>query len=190
VATFLEEIRTQRRDDHRYYHHSRINQTLHLISGLAFIGMYPLLFTKPTAAALLGWGAMVVRQAGHFFFEPKGFDQANQVSHEYKESVKVGFNLRRKIILLLLWAASPLLLLADPTLLNCVDPARSFLDRLSLLWIALGLAALLGRTIQIFFLRDLQTGLAWFTKILTDPFADVILYGRAPLHLLRGEWIE
>jgi hypothetical protein len=28
--TFLEELHKQRWDDHRFYHHNRINQTLHL----------------------------------------------------------------------------------------------------------------------------------------------------------------
>jgi len=39
-------------------------------------------------------------------------------------------------------------------------------------------------------IKDVRTGLVWITKILTDPFHDVWLYHRAPLHLLRGEWID
>jgi len=38
------------------------------------------------------------------FFEPKGFDDVNQATHEYKEAVKVGYNLRRKAILHVVWA--------------------------------------------------------------------------------------
>ena len=37
---FLKLLEVQRWDDHRYYHHSRVNQTLHLISALSFIGAY------------------------------------------------------------------------------------------------------------------------------------------------------
>ena len=33
--SFREQLRTQRWDDHRYYHHSRINQSLHFVSALA-----------------------------------------------------------------------------------------------------------------------------------------------------------
>ena len=36
----------------------------------------------------------------------------------------------------------------------------------------------------------MTTGLVWFTKILTDPFHDVLLYHKAPFHLLRGQWID
>jgi len=30
----------------------------------------------------------------------------------------------------------------------------------------------------------------WAAKILTDPFHDIKLYYKAPLALLRGEWID
>ena len=33
IRNFLQELRTQRWDDHRYYHHSRINQSLHFVSA-------------------------------------------------------------------------------------------------------------------------------------------------------------
>ena len=51
-------------------------------------------------------------------------------------------------------------------------------------------AALLFRTIQLFVIKDVQTGLVWATKILTDPFHDIKLYHKAPLALLRGELID
>jgi hypothetical protein len=35
-----------------------------------------------------------------------------------------------------------------------------------------------------------MTGLVWATKIITDPFHDIWLYHKAPLHLLRGELID
>ena len=47
MAGFLEALREQRWDDHRYYHHSRINQTLHLISALSFLWAYALLLINP-----------------------------------------------------------------------------------------------------------------------------------------------
>jgi hypothetical protein len=44
--------------------------------------------------------------------------------------------------------------------------------------------------VQLFFLKDVRTGLVWFTKILTDPFHDLKLYHKAPLHVLRGEMFD
>ena len=126
MTGFREHLKEQRWDDHRYYHHSRINQSLHLLSATSFVCAYIMVFKDPAAAALTGWlVAMVSRQVGHLFFEPKGYDFVNQATHEYKEAIKVGYNLRRKIILLTIWALSPLLLFVDPTLLRTVEPART-----------------------------------------------------------------
>ena len=49
---------------------------------------------------------------------------------------------------------------------------------------------LLFRTVHLFFIRDVETGLVWMTKIITDPFNDLKLYHKAPLALLRGELID
>jgi hypothetical protein len=194
MTSFREALRIQRWDDHRYYHHSRINQALHLVSACSFLSAYVLLFTDPAAAALTGWlVAMVSRQAGHFFFEPKGYDHVNHATHEHKEEIKVGYNLQRKVVLLSIWAVSPLIVLTYPTLGGVFSPhqdSRELIDHIALIWLVLGLGGLLFRTVHLFFLRDVQTGLVWITKIVTDPFHDIKLYHRAPLHLLRGEWID
>jgi hypothetical protein len=194
MTAFLAALKEQRWDDHRYYHHSRINQSLHLVSAISFVVTYVLLFTYPVTAAIFGWMfAMCIRQVGHFFFEPKGYDEVNQATHEYKEAVKVGYNLRRKVILHTIWGLTPVLLLLQPTMFGLFKPhtdLTTFLHHLSLLWIGLGVGALLFRTVHLFFLRDVQTGLVWMTKILTDPFHDIMLYYKSPLYLLRGELIE
>ena len=191
---FLQTLATQRWDDHRYYHHSRINQSLHFVSALSFLCAYVLLLVDPAQAALLAWGvSMTTRQAGHFFFEPRGYDVVNQATHEHKEAIKVGYNLRRKIVLLVAWALAPVLLALWPSLGGLIQPAHGFggfLHDLGIAWLALGVGGLVFRTVHLFFLFDLKTGLVWATKILTDPFHDVMLYWRAPLQLLRGELID
>ncbi len=153
-----------------------------------------MMFTDPVAAALIGWlVAMVSRQSGHFFFEPKGYDEVNHATHEHKEDIKVGYNLRRKVILHAVWALVPLLLWLNPTFFGLFAPhsgAEQFVRHVGELWLIVGIGALLFRTVQLFFLRDVQTGLVWLTKIITDPFHDVKLYCKAPLYLLRGELIE
>jgi hypothetical protein len=64
------------------------------------------------------------------------------------------------------------------------------LERVGEIWLAVGVTGLLFRTVHLFFLRDVQTGLVWITKIVTDPFNDIKLYHKAPLYLLRGELID
>jgi hypothetical protein len=194
MRDFLQALEAQRWDDHRYYHHSYINQALHFVSAVSFLCAYALLFTSPVAAALVGWlAAMVSRQVGHFFFEPKGYDAVNHATHEHKEEIKVGYNLRRKVVLLTIWALSPLALYLDPSLLGLLEPhgdAAGFVRNTALVWLVLGVGGLVFRTVQLFFVKDVQTGLVWMTKILTDPFHDIRLYHRAPLHLLRGQLID
>ena len=125
MAGFLETLRMQRWDDHRYYHHSRINQSLHFVSAISFLFSYVMIFKDPAISALAGWlVAMTTRQTGHFFFEPKDYDEVNHASHEYKEEIKVGYNLRRKVVLLSIWALSPLPLYFDPSLFRPVHAGR------------------------------------------------------------------
>ena len=194
MQTFLEALRTQRWDDHRYYHHSRINQTLHLVSAISFLFSYVMIFKDPAISALAAWlVAMTTRQTGHFFFEPKDYDVVNRATHEYKEEIKVGYNLRRKVVLLTIWALSPLPLYFDPTYFGLFAPAvdkAGFVRHMALIWLALGIGGVLFRTVQLFLIKDVQTGLVWATKILTDPFHDIKLYHKAPLALMRGELID
>ena len=189
--TFTEELHLQRWDDHRYYHHNRINQSLHLLSACCFIASYILLPFNPVVAVMIGWLlAMVLRQIGHFFFEPKTWDAVNQASHEYKESVKVGYNLQRKVVLLSIWVALPALLWLSPGLFGLLTEnqvSKGFLHNTASLWFFTGVGAVVFRTVQLFFLKGVQSGLVWATKIITDPFHDIKIYHSAPRYLLKGE---
>jgi len=190
MKELLQELSRQRWDDHRYYHHCRINQSLHLLSALSFVAAYVLLFIDPALAAILAWCvSMTTRQAGHFFFEPRGYDHVNAVSNEHKEAIKVGYNIRRKIVLMAVWVAIPLLWLA-PALGGLIEPAstlRGYVHDVGIAWLALGVAGLLVRVLQLGRTQNLRRALAWLLKILSDPFHDIWLYRRAPLALLRGE---
>ena len=194
MSNFFEALRIQRFDDHRYYHHSRINQTLHLISAISFLVAYAMLFVDPEMAALIAWlVSMTTRQSGHFFFEPLGYDEVNQATQEYKEEIKVGYNLNRKIVLLSIWALLPLALYVQPGLFGLVDTwttTEELIRQVGASWLLLGVSGLIFRTVHLCFIKDVQTGLVWMTKILTDPFHDIILYHKAPLYLLKGELID
>lgn len=191
---FLEELKQQRWDDHRYYHHNRVNQSLHLMSAMCFLTSYVLIFTDPVAAVMVGWLlAMVLRQIGHFFFEPKSYDEVNQASHEYKESVKVGYNLQRKVVLLSIWISIPVALYFTPSYFGFMEPyadINGYLYNTAILWLIVGGGALVFRTVHLFFIMGIQSGLVWFTKILTDPFHDVKIYFKSPYYLFKGEMYD
>ena len=191
---FFQTLKTQRWDDHRFYHHSLVNQSLHLVSAISFVIAYGLLFVDPAMAAILAWCvSMTTRQAGHFFFEPRGYDDVNQVTDEYKEEVKAGYNIRRKIVLMAIWVAMPAALWFAPSLGGLIQPhtdLRGFVHDVGIAWLSLGAAGLIFRVVQLWITRNLVEGLAWGFKIITDPFMDIVLYHKAPLKLLRGEMVS
>src|ERR1700685_1816061 len=171
MDNFREALRMQRWDDHRYYHHSRINQSLHFVSATSFLIGYVMIFFDPVIAALIGWlVSMTSRQAGHFFFEPKGYDHLNDATHEHKEEIKVGYNLQRKVVLMSIWALSPLVLYVDPTLFGLFKPwvaSADFMRQVAKIWLAIGIGGLLFRTVHLFFIRDVETGLVLVAENLT-----------------------
>ena len=190
MSSFRAQLAEQRWDDHRYYHHSLVNQSLHFVSACTFIVAYLILFVDPAAASLLAWGvAMTSRQAGHFFFEPKDYDHKNQATHAHKEEIKIGYNLFRKWVLMSLWVAVPVTLLIEPTLFGTLElPAdwEGYLRHVGIGWLALGAGAIVFRSLQLFVQRDVETGLVWATKIVTDPFSDFQLYRKAPIRMIQA----
>jgi len=194
MKEILETLRVQRWDDHRYYHHSRINQFLHLISALSFIVAYIYLFIDPVVSAYVAWIiSMTTRQAGHFFFEPKDYDTYNQATQDYKEEIKVGYNLKRKRVLIACWLAVPLLAYFDAALFNFVMPDAApdtLIDRIGWGWLWLGVAAVVFRMIQLTAIQSRRVALVWCIKILTDPFHDAVIYRKSPIYLLKGQMID
>ena len=194
MIPFMSTLKEQRWDDHRYYHQSRINQTLHLVSALSFLVAYVYLFIDPAVSGWIAWLiSMSTRQLGHFVFEPTGFDQVNQVTHQYKEEVKVGYNLQRKVILLSLCAVIPALAWWYPPAVTWLVPEKyedSTFDLIGMSWVVLGIAGVIFRVLQLWARDGLQQGVAWATKIITDPIHDIMLYHKSPIYLFKGQWLD
>ena len=92
-----------------------------------------------------------------------------------------------------IWALSPLPSTSIRRFFGLFTPhanTAEFLRHVAQIWLAVGIGGVLFRTVQLFIIKDVQTGLVWATKILTDPFHDIKLYHKAPLALLRGELID
>jgi hypothetical protein len=192
--SILETLKVQRWDDHRYYHHSRINQFLHLLSALSFIVAYIYLFIDPVVSAYIAWlFSMTTRQAGHFFFEPKDYDTYNQATQDHKEAIKIGYNLKRKRVLIACWLAVPVLAYFDAALFNFVMPDAApdtLIDRIGWGWLWLGVAAVVFRMIQLTAIQSRRVAIVWCIKILTDPFHDAVIYRKSPIYLLKGQMID
>lgn len=191
LANVMQELRRQRWDDHRFYHQSRINQTLHLISAISFLFAYVLVFKNPLAAVLVGWCiGMVTRQTGHYVFEPAHYDQINDISNERKETIKVGFNQKRKTILIAAVVGAPLVLSFDPTLFGAFTAHADllqFANHVAVLWLVLAMIAIVSRCIQLCLTRSVLTGIVWVLKIATDPVHNIRIYWKSPYYLMKGQ---
>jgi hypothetical protein len=194
MTQFMDTLKTQRWDDHRYYHQSRINQSLHLISALSFLVAYVYLFINPAVSGWIAWLiAMTTRQLGHFVFEPTGYDHVNQVSNDYKEEVKVGYNLQRKVVLLSMCALIPALSWWAPASMTWLVPEQfedNTFELIGMAWVVLGIGGVMFRVLQLWAQDGLLQGLAWSVKIITDPFHDIALYYKAPFYVLRGQLLD
>ena len=105
----------------------------------------------------------------------------------------MGFNMRRKTILIAIWLALPVLLALSPSCFGLIQPVRGvsgYLHELGLMWLALGVGGLLFRTLHLFFIRSPAWGLAWACKIVLDPFHNIHIYWASPLALLRGQRLD
>ena len=153
---FLRTLDEQRWDDHRYYHHSRVNQSLHLLSAISFLCSYVLLFTSPVAAALMGWlFAMVIAPGRALLLRAQGL-RRGQPGHARVQGSGQGR----------LQPAPEDRAAVDLGAVAACPVGRSFARRacsirsaascgnLSLAWIVLGFGAVLFRTVQLFFLQD------------------------------------
>ena len=69
-----------------------------------------------------------------------------------KERVKVGYNLRRKVILHTVWILAPFALWVNPTLFGLFKHetgAAAFMRHVGEIWLFVGIGALLLRTVQL-----------------------------------------
>jgi hypothetical protein len=194
IKDILANLKEQRWDDHRYYHHSRINQFLHLVSASSFLIAYVYLFIDPVVSAYVAWLiSMTTRQAGHFFFEPKGYDNYNNATFEHKEDIKVGFNLKRKRVLMTCFVLIPILAYFDLEFMNYLVPhqdSETFLNRIGIGWLWLGVIAIVFRMVQLTAIQTRKVAITWCIKILTDPFHDVWIYRKSPFYLMQGQLID
>ncbi len=184
LKKFSKTVTNQRNDDDRYYHQSTWNQTFHLISAFGFLFCYFLLFKGRIAdAGILAWLIQIPRQCGHFFFEKHTYDVIHGMSHEEKESIKPGYNLKRKKILIVIIFCGLLFSIFNAN-------SSSVYDSIGHSCVVISLLAYIIRIVTLSIQSSPIEGLAWGYKILTDPFNDIRIYMKSPLKLFRGQFYE
>jgi len=193
IKNFLQELRTQRWVTIVTIITAASTRACTSSARRVFLVAYVMVFIDPVVSRCFGWlVSMTSRQAGHFFFEPRGYDHVNHASHEHQGRDQVGYNLAAQGRADDIWALSPVV----PFSIRPCSPFQ-----------ALGLLADFARQVAKVLARGRdrrspvphrpsvlhprrRDRLVWMTKIITDPFNDLRLYHKAPLYLAEGELID
>ena len=172
LQNFYAEVMRRKRDDHHASHSNGVNQLLHLISSSVFLGCYAIAFRDLTTAMWAGLGALFLRQLGHALLEPP--------CHE-KEALLLGFDTRKKTVIVAMYLAIPLLHLLgaatwDVEVIAALGPVVAWQ------WFLWTLTVVGGRVVYLARTHGLRTAMIWFVKLITDPLTDVVAYFPWRLH--------
>jgi hypothetical protein len=80
-------------DDHCYYHHSVINQSLHFVSAASFLFGYVMIFFDPMVSALVGWLLSTPRARLVTSLRAAGLRPRQPGDPRTQGEIKVGYNL-------------------------------------------------------------------------------------------------
>ena len=128
MRDFMAMLRTQRFDDYRYYHQSRINQTLHLIGAIIFLGCYALLFGDAACGRTGRLARDVNPPDRSLLLRAQRLRRPQQRHQRIQGNIKIGYNQRRKIVLLIIWGMAPVTLFFFPTLFGIFSPPAGRFD--------------------------------------------------------------
>lgn len=167
----------QKQIDHEASHSNLINQFLHLISSSIFLYCYAIFFTAYREAVYLGIASLVIRQAGHYIFEPP--------CHE-KEQAMLGFDTQNKVKIVILYFVLPTLFLG---LLTQVPGVQEFIVdndiQVADIWILVTFGIVFGRVFVLWARYGFIVSQHWFIKFITDPFTDIPAYWRSAYQIFN-----
>jgi len=175
-------IMKQKQIDHEASHSNLINQFLHLISSSIFLYCYAIFFTAYREAVYLGIASLVLRQAGHYVFEPP--------CHE-KEQAMLGFDTQNKVKIVIFYFVLPTLFLGGLTQVEAVQDMIGKYDvPVADLWIAATFGIVGGRVVLLWSRFGFIVSQHWFIKFITDPFTDIPAYWRSSYQILNPKLVK
>jgi len=173
---FVDGVMKQKQIDHESSHSNLINQYLHLISSSIFLYCYAIFFNDYRNAIYLGLMSLVLRQAGHYIFEPP--------CHE-KEQAMLGFDTRKKVKIVITYFIIPTVFLL------CLSNSNQFSEIVSQydvtvadLWLVATLCVVFGRVLYLWHAMGFVISMHWFVKFVTDPWTDIPAYWRSSYQIL------
>mmetsp|Transcript_4016 Transcript_4016/g.4639 ORF Transcript_4016/g.4639 Transcript_4016/m.4639 type:complete len:227 (-) Transcript_4016:34-714(-) len=173
--TFWEGVMRQKHIDHVASHSNLINQFLHLISSSMFIYCYGIFFNDWERAMYLGLTSLIIRQAGHYIFEPPCHDE---------EQAMLGFDTRNKVKVCITYGAVPVLLL----LKLVSDGSVEF--TLAQIWLIVTFSVVFGRVALLWYRYSFTVSMHWYIKFMTDPFTDIPAYWMSAYQIFQPKLLK
>jgi len=161
---FVAAVMKQKEIDHHASHSNLINQWLHLLSSSMFIYCYAIFFDDYETAMYLGLLSLVLRQSGHYVFEPP--------CHE-KEQAMLGFDTENKVKIVVTYGLIPALIIGQVALTTDIQIT------LAQAWLAVTFSVVFGRVALLWYRYSFIVSMHWFVKFITDPFTDIPAYWRS-----------
>uniref|UniRef100_A0A7S3LLD2 Uncharacterized protein n=1 Tax=Aplanochytrium stocchinoi TaxID=215587 RepID=A0A7S3LLD2_9STRA len=173
--TFIEAIMRQKHIDHEASHSNLINQFLHLISSSIFLYCYAIFFNDYERAVYLGLTSLIIRQAGHYVFEPPCHDA---------EQAMLGFDTQNKVKIVITYGAVPALLF----LKLVTDGTIEF--SLAQLWLVVTMSVVFGRVALLWYRYSFAVSMHWYIKFITDPFTDIPAYWMSSYQIFQPKLLK
>jgi len=182
LRSFVDGVMKQKQIDHEASHSNLINQYLHLISSSIFLYCYAIFFNDYRNAIYLGLGSLVLRQAGHYVFEPP--------CHE-KEQAMLGFDTKKKVKIVITYFIIPTVFLIGLSYNSKFSDVVSQYDvTVADLWLIATLCVVFGRVIFLWYTMNFVTSMHWFVKFVTDPWTDIPAYWRSSYQILNPKLLK
>lgn len=173
--TFFEGIMRQKHIDHQASHSNLINQFLHLISSTMFLYCYGIFFNDYERAVYLGLGSLIIRQAGHYIFEPPCHD---------KEQAMLGFDTQNKVKVVIGYGIVPTVVLAKFIISTSLDFS------VAQLWLLMTFLVVFGRVTVLWMRFGFVVSMHWYCKFVTDPFTDIPAYWRSLYQIFNPKMLR
>ena len=172
---FIAAVMAQKEIDHHASHSNLINQWLHLLSSSMFIYCYAVFFNEHEKAMYIGLTSLVLRQAGHYIFEPPCHD---------KEQAMLGFDTDNKVKIVITYGVIPALIMMQVVMTTDVQIS------LAEAWLVVTFAVVFGRVALLWYRYGFMVSMHWFVKFITDPFTDLPAYWQSGYQVFNPKLVQ
>ena len=154
LLDFYEKVMKAKDDDHKTSHTNIINQRLHLISSSIYVLCYFYVWINFNASVYIAILALVVRQSGHYCFEPPCHTEEQKL---------LGFTTEAKSNLVFVYSFG---------LLYCYVLEEVY----ARMFFVVTLVYVIDHMYNLYHRFGIESALLWSVKLLTDPVSDIIAY--------------